>query len=105
MGRKRKSGECLAWAVANNVQALPGRFETSSAVLAGMETIALLDRSDDYYERLAGLYRAQTQSSLNAAARAAIAPEGWLWVVVGDAAKIRPQLEGLGMPIEVIEPR
>jgi hypothetical protein len=28
---------------------------------------------------------------------------GFTWIVVGDAAKIRPQLEKLGMPIEVVE--
>ena len=26
-----------------------------------------------------------------------------LWVVVGDAAQVRPQLEKLGMPIEVMK--
>ena len=34
-----------------------------------------------------------------------IDPNGLVWVVVGDAAKIRPQLEKLKMPIEVMEAR
>ena len=34
------------------------------------------------------------------AARAAINPEKFVWVVVGDAAKVRAQLEPLGLPIE-----
>ena len=37
------------------------------------------------------------------AARSAINPANLVWVVVGDAAKIRPQLDKLGMPIEVVE--
>ena len=40
--------------------------------------------------------------SLDQAARAALDPKGFVWIVVGDAAKVRPQLEKLGMPIEVV---
>jgi hypothetical protein len=63
----------------------------------------LLDRPDDYYETLAPEYRAQTAATLDAAARKAIDPQGVTWIVVGDAAQVRPQLEKLGMPIEVVE--
>jgi zinc protease len=91
--------------IANNIQQLPGRFETSAAVLSAMQSNDLFGRPDDYYERLAEQYRGQTAASLDAAARAAIAPEGFIWVVVGDAAKIRPQLRRLGIPIEEVEPR
>ena len=70
-----------------------------------MITNDLLGRPDNYYETLAPLYRAQTRATLDQAFRGAIAPEGFVWVVVGDAAKIRPQLEKLKMPIEVIQPR
>ena len=37
------------------------------------------------------------------AIRSAIDPNGFTWIVVGDAAKIRPQLDKLGLPIEVTE--
>jgi zinc protease len=97
--------EELTRIIAKNVQELPGRFETSGAVLSAMMTNALFGRPDDYYELLADKYRVQTQLTLDEAARAAISPAGFTWVVVGDAAVIRPQLEELGMPIEVIEPR
>jgi zinc protease len=102
---KGTTDEELERIIANNIQQLPGRFETSAAVLQGMMTNELLDRPDNYYETLAGLYRQQTRASLDQAIRGAIVPEGWVWVVVGDAAKIRPQLEKLDMPVEVIEPR
>jgi predicted Zn-dependent peptidase len=68
-----------------------------------MMTMDVLDRPDDYYEALAPKYRAQTSASLDQAARAALDPKGFTWIVVGDAAKIRPQLEKLGIPIEVVE--
>jgi zinc protease len=97
--------EELARIIAKNIQQLPGQFETSAAVLQAMMTIDLLGRPDNYYELLADKYRAQTRVTLDEAARAAITTEGFVWVVVGDAAKVRPQLEKLGMPIEVVAPR
>ena len=50
-------------------------------------------------------YRAHTAADLDQAARAAIDPKGLTWVVVGDAAKVRPQLEKVGMPIQAIQAR
>jgi len=46
-----------------------------------------------------------TAAAMDAAARAEIRPDRFLWVVVGDAAKVKPQLEGIGLPIEVVELR
>ena len=95
--------EELTRTVARSINELPGRFEGSDDVLNAMMTMDLLGRPDDYYEKLAPEYRAQTQASLNQAARAAIDPKGFTWIVVGDAAKVRPQLEKLNIPIEVVD--
>jgi hypothetical protein len=65
-----------------------------------MQGNALFGRPDDYQEKLADIYRAQTTTSLDAAARAAIDTDKFVWVVVGDASKVRAQLEPLGLPIE-----
>ena len=93
----------LTLTVANDISRLPGQFETSGAVLGAMMSMDVLGRPDDYYESLPAKYRAQTIASLDQAARSAIDPKGFVWIVVGDAAKIRPQLEKLGLPIEVVE--
>jgi predicted Zn-dependent peptidase len=85
---------------ANDIGALPGRFETSPAVLGAMQSNALFGRPDDYQEKLAGIYSAQTTAALDAAARSAIDTDKFVWVVVGDASKVRAQLEPLGLPIE-----
>jgi len=100
---KGVTGEELSRTVENSVNQLPGEFETSGAVLGAMMGIDMLGRPDNYYETLPAKYRAQTAASLDQAARAALDPKGFTWIVVGDAAKIRPQLEKLGMPIEVVE--
>jgi len=89
--------------VTKSINQLPGEFETSGAVLGAMMNIDMLGKPDNYYETLAPKYRALTPASLDQAARAALDPKGFIWIVVGDAAKIRPQLEKLGMPIEVVE--
>jgi predicted Zn-dependent peptidase len=95
--------EELERTVENDINQLPGEFETSGAVLGAMMNIDMLGRPDNYYETLAPEYRAQTTATLDQAARAALDPKGFTWIVVGDAAKVRPQLEKLGIPIEVVE--
>jgi predicted Zn-dependent peptidase len=89
--------------VTKNINQLPGQFETSGAVLGAIMDMDMLDKPDNYYETLAPEYRAQTTASLDQAARSLLDPKGFTWIVVGDAAKLRPQLEKLGMPIEVVE--
>jgi len=89
--------------VTKSINQLPGQFETSGAVLGALMDIDMLGKPDNYYETLAPEYRGLTAEALDKAARAAIDPKGFTWIVVGDVAKIRPQLEKLGMPIEVVE--
>ena len=36
--------------------------------------------------------------------KAALAPSQWVWVLVGDADIVKPQLEPLGLPITVLKP-
>jgi zinc protease len=92
----------LSQAVNSQVLSLPGDFETSAALLGALMRNASLNRPDDYYTRLPDRYRALTPADLDQAARAAIDPAKLVWVVVGDAAKVRPQLDKLGMPVETI---
>ena len=103
LGKKGVTAEELTRAVSNNVQALPGRFETSSAVLSAMMGIDLYGRPDNYFELLGDRYRGLTRASADQALRSALDPKGFVWVVVGDAAKVKPQLDKLGMPVEVMQ--
>ena len=86
-----------------SVRELPGSFETSGDVLRGIQNIVNYNRADDYYEKLADTYRAMTAPQIDAAARAVLKPDEMLIVVVGDAAQVKPQLEKLGLPIEIQE--
>jgi zinc protease len=89
--------------VTKNINQLPGQFETSGAVLGAIMDMDMLDKPDNYYETLAPEYRTLTTASLDQAARSLLDPKGFTWIVVGDAAKLKPQLEKLGMPVEVVE--
>lgn len=89
--------------IAKNINQLPGEFETSGTVLSAMIQNDMLGRPDNYYETLAPEYRSLSAQTLDRAARSALNPKGFTWIVVGDAAKVRPQLEKLGLPIAVVE--
>ena len=87
--------------VNGNVRQLPGGFETSAAVLSALRSNALYGRPDNYWETLAPRYEGLTAAQMDAEARRVIDSADFVWVVVGDAAVVRPQLEALGLPVEV----
>ncbi len=102
-GSKGITDNELALAVANNVDGLPGQFETGGAVLGAMMANDQFGRPDDYYELLGGKFRALTPALADAAFRQAIDPDKFVFVVVGDAAKVKPQLDKLGLPVAIVE--
>ena len=89
--------------VQRSIRELPGQFEDGNALLDAMQRNDMLKRPDDYYAHIADKYRALTVAQLAAAARADIKPAQLVWVVVGDAASVRPQLDALGLPVEVVK--
>lgn len=103
LGPKGVTPAELARTVNGSVRELPGSYETSADVIGQMQRDRLYDRPFDYVEGLAGKYRAMTAKDLDSAARAAIDPDKFTWVVVGDKTKVMGQLEKLGMPITVVE--
>jgi zinc protease len=84
-----------------NIRQLPGSFETSAAVLGALRSNALYGRPDNYWETLAARYDAMSAEAMDAAARRVLDGSNLVWVVVGDAETVRPQLEALGLPVEV----
>ncbi len=84
------------------IRKMSGQYETAGAVLGAMQSNDFLRRPDDWQDGLAKKYRALTMAQVDAAARGAIDPDRFIWVVVGDAARVRPQLDSLGLPVEVI---
>lgn len=77
------------------VRSLPGRYETSRAVLASLQESARFDRPWNYPETLRAAYEALSAEDAAAAARRVLAPERMVWVIVGDVARIEAELRAL----------
>jgi predicted Zn-dependent peptidase len=84
-----------------NTRQLAGGYETSAQILGALRSNALYGRPDDYQETIASRTRALTAAQMDDTARQVIHPDQFVWVVVGDASVVRPQLEALGLPVEV----
>ena len=89
-------------AITGAVRELPGRFETSDAVLAAMQANDLYKRPDNYYATITQRYQGLTLPQLNSTLKGALDPAKAIWVVVGNAATVKPQLDSLGLPVEVV---
>ena len=87
-------------AVDGNIRALPTKFETGAALLSAILVNQRLGRPEDYDATLPGRWRAISDTDIDAAAKTFLQPEGLVFVVVGDAAKVAPQLGALGLPVE-----
>lgn len=87
-----------------NIRQLPGAYETAASILGALRSNDLYDRPDNYWEAVAPRYRAMSAADMDGAARAVIDPDRFVWVIVGDASVVRPQLEGLGLAIETVAP-
>jgi len=98
---KGVTAEELERTVNGNIRELPGGFETSGAVLGEMQRDALFGRPFDYVESLSDRYRTQTVAALDNAARKMIDPMKFTWIVVGDKDMVLPQLQELGLPVEI----
>jgi zinc protease len=86
------------------IRALPGSFETTSAVLGAIEGIVQYDRPDDYVQTLKPRLEAIGQADAEAAIRQIVAPTALTWVIVGDLKKIQAPIEALKLgPVQVID--
>lgn len=104
LGDQRVTAEELQRTVNGSVRELPGSFETSGDVLGGLRSIVKFGRPDNYYEMLPATYEAMTTAEVDAAARKALSVDDLVYVIVGDAAVVKPQLDGLGLPVETVTP-
>lgn len=100
LAAKGVTSDEFARTISSAIRGLPGQFETTDAVMGGVQNIIRHNFSDDYYVRLADRYRALTPAQLDAAARAKLDAGKMVYVIVGDATKVQPQLTGLGIKIE-----
>ena len=103
LGPKGTTADELSRTTNGSIRELPGSFETSGTVLGAIQNIVNLGRPDDFYTTLAAKYGAMTAADFDQAARAAIDPAKLTIVVVGDAKVVKPQLDKLGIPVELVQ--
>ncbi len=79
---------------ADEINGLPGSFETASAVMNAIGDIVRYDRPDDYVVKHAERIESLTVADVNGAAKT-IDPKALTWVVVGDLSKIEQPIRDL----------
>jgi predicted Zn-dependent peptidase len=87
-----------------DVRSMPGEYQTTSAVMDAMQGIVMYQRPDDYVQTLKSRIDAQTDASVQAAAKEIIHPDQLTWVIVGDLGKIEAPIRALKLgKLEVLD--
>ena len=87
----------LARIQANETLSLPGSRETIGSVGFSILDLLQFGWPDNYYDTMAGKIRALKTSDLDAAAKRVVHPDGMVWVIVGDRAKIEQGVRDAGI--------
>ncbi len=83
----------------SDVRALPGQYESTSAVLGTLQSIVVYHRPDDYVQTYKRRVEAQTDAQINEAAKQVIRPDALTWVVTGDLKQIEKPLRALKLGV------
>ena len=94
--------------------ALPGRWETASAVSSSIVEIVRYDLPDDFWDRYPGQVRGVDRAQVARMAKEVVHPDRITWVIVGDRETIEPGIRELqfgelrfldadGDPVEPVE--
>jgi zinc protease len=78
-----------------DIRSMPGGYQTTSAVMGALQGIAQYNRPDDYVQTTKARIDAQTDASIEAAAKEIIHPDQLTWVIVGDLKKIEAPIRAL----------
>ena len=86
----------LAMSKSNLILALPGSWETNSAVLGSISEIVQYGLPEDYFDQYPSRVQATTLDDMKKAGSVLVHPNNLVWVVVGDREKIQKGIEELG---------
>lgn len=104
IGTKPLTDEEIAKIQAQRVRALPGSFETTTAVLGAMTGIVVYNRPDDYVQTLKSRIEGVDRKAAEDALTAVIHPEAMTWVIVGDLSKIEAPVRALKLgEVQVVD--
>ncbi len=95
LGSKPVEQNELTKAQASLTLTLPGSWETMRAVSSSIADIVTFGLDDRYYDTYDDKVRALTLADMPAAAKKVIDPDHFVWVVIGDRAKIEAGIKEL----------
>lgn len=96
VGTRPPTSDELARNKSSQVLGLPGQWETNAAVGGSIADMVIYGYPQDYFDTYAGKVKGLTLAQVSQAAKDALRPDGVVWVVVGDGAKVAPKLKELG---------
>jgi zinc protease len=94
-GRRPVRGDEFDSIKRNMVLRLPGRFETLDSLESAAIDMLNYGYPPGYFSDYAARVRQLTEAALNEAVARFVDPDDLVWVVVGDVARIEPEVHGL----------
>ncbi len=99
IGDKPLTSDEIAKIKDQRIRALPGSYETTSAVLGAISGIVQYGRPDDYVQTLKARLEAVTPAAAESAIKEMIKPDAMTWVIVGDLRKIEAPVRALNLGV------
>ena len=97
IGKRTATAEELTRAKGIETRTLPGDWETNDGVASAISTQVSYDLPADYWDNYAAKVDALGLDQLKAAGQELVHPQQLIWVVVGDLAKIEPDISKLNL--------
>jgi zinc protease len=97
LGTRPATQDELNKSVRNNINSLPGQFETANAVMGALRSNDRFGRPDDYVTTLKSQYEAVNLEKVQGAAEEVLHPGRLTWLIVGDRSEIEPELRALNL--------
>ncbi len=96
-GKKPPTDDELALMRKNKILTLPGKFESSQALLGYIMDNDVKGRPYDYVESLPEKYQALNSDLILKVAQDILKPDALTWIIVGDLAKIEQNIRNLNL--------
>ena len=97
IGDKPATKQEMQKTIDNNVNRLPGAYETNRAVIQSLMENVRFNRPDNYVPNLTGQYKKLQLADIHNTARQLIQPENLTWMIVGDRKEIVKQIKDIDL--------
>ena len=97
LATKPATAEELSKSVHNNVNSLPGQYETGNSVMGALLANQRFGRPDDYVPTLKSKYESIKLENVQGAAESVIHPGKLTWLIVGDRQQIEEKVRSMNL--------